>query len=211
MTQEFIRERQYFKAVSPKTIIWYGCSFAAFQGALESKQAIQQRIVELRQRNASPITINSYLRCINSYFRWLHVEHGKDLVIISKLKEEQKILATFLASAIKSMVSYRAATLGRRRVHTLVCLLLDTGLRISEALSPTNTNVDLDNLAIKVYGKAASTVLCHSPLSCASCFGGGSNGHRGQTPGFSLQRRTTRRSASEISRQNSRLLGRSSV
>ena len=81
------------------------------------------------------------------------MEHGKDLVTIPKLKEEQKILATFAASAINSMVSYRASSQGERRLHTLVCLLLDTGLRISEALSLTKNDVDLDNLAIKVYGK----------------------------------------------------------
>jgi len=105
MTRDFIRERRYLKTVSPKTIIWYGCSFKAFEGALESKEAARQRIVELRQRNVSPITINSCLRCINAYFRWLHEEHGKDLVTIPKLKEEQKILATFSPSAIRSMVS----------------------------------------------------------------------------------------------------------
>jgi integrase/recombinase XerD len=152
MTQEFIRERQYLKAVSPKTIIWYGCSFKAFEGALESKEAVRQRIVELRQRNVSPITVNSYLRCINAYFMWLHEEHGKDLVRIPKLKEEQKILATFSPSAIRSMVSYKAGP-SERRLHTLVCLLFDTGLRISEALSLTKESVDLDNLAIKVHGK----------------------------------------------------------
>jgi integrase/recombinase XerD len=153
MTQDFIRERRYLKAVSPKTIIWYGCSFKAFERALESKEAVRQRIVELRQRNVSPITINSYLRCINAYFMWLHQEHGKDLVRIPKLKEEQKILATFSESAIKSMVSYKAASLNERRLHTMVCVLFDTGLRISEALTLTKENVDLDNLAIKVYGK----------------------------------------------------------
>jgi integrase/recombinase XerD len=152
MTQDFIRERQYLKAVSPKTIIWYGCSFKALHGALESKESVRQRIVELRQRSVSPITINSYLRCINAYFMWLHQEHGKDLVRIPKLKEEQKILTTFSPSAIKSMVSYKPRP-SERRLHTLVCLLFDTGLRISEALSLTKENVDLDNLAIKVHGK----------------------------------------------------------
>jgi hypothetical protein len=34
--------------------------------------------VELRQRNVSAITINSYLRCINAYFMWLHHEHGRE-------------------------------------------------------------------------------------------------------------------------------------
>ena len=34
MTQDFIRERQYLKAVSRShTVIWYGCSFNAFEGA----------------------------------------------------------------------------------------------------------------------------------------------------------------------------------
>jgi hypothetical protein len=42
MTQEFLRERQYLKAVSPQTIIWYGCSFKAFEGALDSKEAIHE-------------------------------------------------------------------------------------------------------------------------------------------------------------------------
>jgi integrase/recombinase XerD len=155
MTQDFIRQRQYLKAVSPKTIIWYGCSFKAFDGALESKKAVRQRIVELRQRNVSPITINSYLRCINAYFMWLHEEHGKDLVRIPKLKSKKsrRFWRRFPPSAIKSMVSYKATGQNERRLHTLVCLLFDTGLRISEALSVTKENVDLDNLAIKVNGK----------------------------------------------------------
>ena len=60
---------------------------------------------------------------------------------------------SFPPSAIKSMVSYKATGQNERRLHTLVCLLFDTGLRISEALSVTKENVDLDNLAIKVNGK----------------------------------------------------------
>lgn len=46
MTQDFIRERQYLKAVSPKTIIWYGCSFSAFHGALESTRTDMARFSE---------------------------------------------------------------------------------------------------------------------------------------------------------------------
>src|ERR1035438_10511532 len=130
MTQDFIRQRQYLKAVSPKTAIWYGCSFSAFEGALTSKEAVRQRIVELRQRNVSPITINSCLRCINAYFRWLHTEHGRALLTIPKLKEEQKILATFTPTAIKTIVSYHPSTRPERRLHTITYPLLDTGLRI---------------------------------------------------------------------------------
>jgi hypothetical protein len=45
MAQEFIREREYLKAVSrPHILIWYGCSFKAFEGALDSKDAMQDCI-----------------------------------------------------------------------------------------------------------------------------------------------------------------------
>ena len=78
MTEQFIQERRYLLGVSPRTAIWYQCSFRAFEGAIEGKEEVRQRIVELRQRNVSAITINSYLRCINAYFMWLHHEHGRE-------------------------------------------------------------------------------------------------------------------------------------
>ena len=58
MTEQFIQGRKYLKAVTPKTLLWYKCSFAAFSGAIGSREAINKRIVELRDRGVSPITIN---------------------------------------------------------------------------------------------------------------------------------------------------------
>jgi len=49
VTEQFIQERKYLKAVSPKTIVWYHCSFKAFAGAMESNAAVNQSIVELRE------------------------------------------------------------------------------------------------------------------------------------------------------------------
>jgi hypothetical protein len=37
LIEEFIRERTYFKNVSPKTVIWYRSSFQAFEGAMEAR------------------------------------------------------------------------------------------------------------------------------------------------------------------------------
>jgi site-specific recombinase XerD len=153
LTNDFIRERQYLRAVTPKTLIWYGCSFKAFENALESKQAVQQRIVELRQRNVAPVSINSYLRCINAYFRWLHQEHGRDLVVISKLKEEQKILATLNADQIRRMMHFKPTTKNEALYHTVALLILDGGYRISEVLSLPLEHCDFDNLVVKVRGK----------------------------------------------------------
>jgi hypothetical protein len=39
-TEQFIRERMYLKGVSPKTVAWYRHSFKAFNGALNSRDAV---------------------------------------------------------------------------------------------------------------------------------------------------------------------------
>jgi hypothetical protein len=74
VTGEFIQHRLYLTGVSPKTVQWCRCSFRAFAGALESKQAIIGRITEIKQRGASHITINRYLRAVNAYFMWQYKE-----------------------------------------------------------------------------------------------------------------------------------------
>jgi hypothetical protein len=74
--ENFIQERVYLKGVSPRTVEWYHGAFRAFNNALESKQTIMARIAELKAWGVSHIIINSRLRCINAYFRWLHQEHG---------------------------------------------------------------------------------------------------------------------------------------
>lgn len=158
-TEEFIKERRILKNVSPKTINWYNQSFKTFQGALDSKSTIIQRIAELRARGVQAVSVNSWLRCVNAYFRWLHLEYGKELIRIPRLKEEQKILATFSSEQVKRIVSYKPQTRNLTRAHMVACLLFDTGLRISEALFLRKQEVDFDNLCIKVHGKGGKQRL----------------------------------------------------
>jgi site-specific recombinase XerD len=153
MTREFMRERQYLKAVSPQTLAWYTCSFKAFENALDSKAAVVQRIVELRERGLSSISINTYLRCINAYFAWLHKEHGRELLRIPKLKEEQKILSTLTREQISHLIAFRPKGFNEARTHTAALLMLDGGYRISEILGLALANCDFDNLVVKVRGK----------------------------------------------------------
>lgn len=153
MTEQFIKERTYLKGVSPNTLLWYRDSFKAFQDATDSKIAIVQRIGELMQRGVKPVSINTYLRCVNAYLRWLHTEHGQTLLKIPKLKEEQKVLATFSSEQVKSLLGFKPKGKNQARAHAVCCLLLDTGLRISEALGVRHQDIDLDNMLVKVTGK----------------------------------------------------------
>ena len=135
-TNQFITERSYLKGVSHATIQWYHSSFKAFEGGLDSKQAIIERIGTLRKTN-SAISVNTYLRCLNAYFRWRHEEHGADLIKIPRLTEEQKVLATLTADHVKRLLQFSPKGRNLKRAHTLTLLLLDTGLRFAEALSLT--------------------------------------------------------------------------
>jgi integrase/recombinase XerD len=154
LTEQFIQERTYFKNVTSKTIDWYRQSFHAFDGAMDSRASIGDRIGKLRTSGVSAISVNTYLRAVNAFLRWSHTEgHSPELIRIPKLKEEDKILATLTPEHVQRLIGFRPRGKYKQRIHPLACLLLDTGLRIDEALSLPRDNVDFDNLLLHVHGK----------------------------------------------------------
>ena len=91
---------------------------------------------------------------MNAFFRWAHTEgHSAELIRIPKLKEDDKVLATLTPEHVQRLIGFRPRGKHQQRIHTLACLLLDTGLRIDEALSLRRDNVDFDNLLLHVLGK----------------------------------------------------------
>jgi integrase/recombinase XerD len=152
LIEQFIQERKYFKNVTPKTVAAYRQSFHAFEGAMDSKATVGERIAKLRDRGVSAISVNSYLRSVNALFRWGHTEGHipGELIRVPKLKEEQKVLPILSPDQIHRVIGFKPRREVECQIHTLACLLLDTGLRIDEALSLTHDDVDLDNLLIRV-------------------------------------------------------------
>lgn len=154
LQEQFITERKVFKGVSPATVLWYEQSLKRFEGALESREAIGRRIMELRQRGLSPISINTYLRCVRAYLNWAYGEgHIKERIKVGYIKAEQKVIATLSPEQVRQLIAFRPRGTNATRCHVAVCLLLDTGLRISEALGLRREDVDFDNLLLRVVGK----------------------------------------------------------
>lgn len=59
-------------------------------------------------------------------------------------------MATFSQEQVTKLLNYQAKSPTLRRVQVLAAVLLDTGLRVAEALALTKSDVDLDNLLIDV-------------------------------------------------------------
>jgi site-specific recombinase XerD len=168
---QFTTELKYIRNVSPGTLNLYKQSFKHFAGTLDTKEAIIRRVGELRDRGVKAVSVNTYLRCINVYFHWRDGKGEKCCpqcthIRIPKLKEEQLILATFTPQHVKALLDWRPKHFAEVRLHTLVCLYLDTGLRLSEALGLAKTDVDLENLVLKVKGKGGKHRLVPISVEC---------------------------------------------
>ncbi len=62
---------------------------------------------------------------------------------IKKVKEEQKVIQTFSENQLQAVIDFKPKTFAERRLHSLLLLLIDTGIRIDEALTLKRENVDL--------------------------------------------------------------------
>ncbi|HEY2013671.1 MAG TPA: hypothetical protein VGH38_09235, partial [Bryobacteraceae bacterium] len=98
-------------------------AFKAFDGALGSKAAVNQRIMELRESRLSAISVNSYLGVLNAFFKWSNQQ-----IKIPRLKKEQKILATFTPDHIRRLVQWKPVGRNETWVYAMALTALDCGL-----------------------------------------------------------------------------------
>ena len=87
--RRFSCERQFIKNVSPCTLEAYQWAWKAFAPVLSGKDHVSkadviQHIEELRSGGLSPVTVNTYVRSVNAFCRWLFEEgHAPILLRIS--------------------------------------------------------------------------------------------------------------------------------
>jgi integrase/recombinase XerD len=155
--EQFIREKQYLLNVSPRTVAGYRWAWKAFEPALKGKTSVTEpdvlnRIADLRSGGLSTVSVNTYLRSVNTFCSWLFAEgYCSAHLRIPRLKEDKKVLQTFSNTQVAKMIGFRGRNLTEQRIHVLTCLLLDTGARIDEALSvERHTDIDWDQLLLKI-------------------------------------------------------------
>ena len=131
---QFLKERKYRRNVSPQTIEWYETAWTAFRKCAtpsatcpgDLRQAHLEGFVYVsRDRGVRPVTVNTWLKALNTFFGWLH-ERG-DLptkIRLKPLKVEKRLVPTIDADAIRTIVTYKPpmwVTLNKKHGRSTTC------------------------------------------------------------------------------------------
>ena len=165
---DYVSDRRYLRNVSPKTLSWFHDAWKAFGPHLEPillnggsvPDGVRAGIATLLAKGVKPVSINSYLTCVRAFLNWLYSEgHLAAKPRVQLLKYERKVISTFTPQQIQAMLTFKPYGLNATRTWTAACLILDTGLRLSETLTLRKGDVDFDNLVLKVKGKGGKQRL----------------------------------------------------
>ena len=157
--QQFIRERQYIANVSPATVEWYKNSLKWLPSESPSQEQLKDVVMRMREKGLKATGCNCAARAINAYLHWSSAGSEKKCgpgcphLRVPKVKEPELVLPTFTAAQIKCLLKWKPKAKCSRRLHLLILILLDTGCRISEALTLRVRDVDMDNMLVTLDGK----------------------------------------------------------
>jgi integrase/recombinase XerD len=160
--EQFVQAGLYLRGWSPKTVVIYRRAFVSFTrsqdnaaGSTElTKVSFELWIVRMRQRGLSPAGCNIYIRAMNAFSSWLQEQNYiAEAVVLRQIRVPQKQLAVFSDAEVAAILAHRPKRFTQIRLWTLINLLIDTGMRIDEALTLRTDRVDFDNLLLVVAGK----------------------------------------------------------
>lgn len=157
---DFIRERRFLHNVSDNTVSWYSHAFKWLPSESPTQRDLKDVVLRMREAGLKETGCNAAIRAINAYLHWSSgSEHkcgaGCTHPRIRQLREPENILPTLTETQVHAIVNWKPKPkdFHERRLHLLSLLLLDTGCRITEALTTRVSDVDLDNLLIVLRGK----------------------------------------------------------
>jgi integrase/recombinase XerD len=102
----------------------------------------------MREAGLKPVTCNGNIRVVKTYLRWKELPFK-----LNYLKVEEKELQLFKPERVRGIIQFKPRTVNDKRVHVLVMTLLDTGLRLEDAIRISAEHIDFDSLLVSVEGQ----------------------------------------------------------
>lgn len=170
--ESFVQAGRFLKNWSPKTERSYRQAFSSFQQSQREAQTadtsasasnltkaqLETWVVGMRQDGRTPGGCNVYIRGMNSFCSWLREEgHIPAPLKLKLLKVPTTTLRGFSDAEIRTLLAFRAKGFFAVRTWTLIQTLLDTGIRIEEALTLRTLQLNLEALTMTVVGKGDKT------------------------------------------------------
>ena len=155
-----------------RTIAWHRENLHAFKKALKEQniepdlEKINYRTIKnnfilyaIEKWDNKPQTINMRIRTLRQFFRFL-IQEGylaeNPVARVNKLKTEEVLVVSMTrGQVIKIMSTSNRKTFTGLRDFTVMILLLDTGLRLSEISHLKISDINFKERLIKVMGKGA--------------------------------------------------------
>lgn len=150
----FVEQGTFLRNWTPATIRTYKQGLRAFDLEVPTKADLDAWVIRMRTKGLSPGGCNMYIRTINAYLTWLFEQHHTPEHLRIKLLRAPLKQLTLLSDAdVHKLVMFKPLSRLELRTHALTLTLLDTGVRIEEAITLTRLGVNLDQQFLTVMGK----------------------------------------------------------
>lgn len=130
--------------------------------------ALKAKVNEaVRKGTPKPITVNTYLRNIQSFLNWCRkkrqgftvTDFDEDFVETLRLAEGDEQIVILTDDQIKRFTEYAPKSFNQARVWTMGMMMLDNGVRQEGALDLLVSDVDFSNNVISIIGKGNKTYM----------------------------------------------------
>lgn len=160
--EEFITDCK-LRNLSERTVKWYSDTIRLVFKDINVKyidkvtsEDIKTHILEQKKLNKTANTINGRIRALKSFFSYLSGQGICENIMsnISTLKEKQQKIIPLSLDKIRKLLSIPDKnTFSGLRDYTIMSLMLDTGLRVSEVTGIRKKDINIETNGIFVTGK----------------------------------------------------------
>ena len=149
--EEFVEEKKYLTNVTDNTVDHYHCAYHAWGKFLPedpkdiNEAVLKKAVIAMQKSGISTISVNTYIRPLNTYLRWL-----KTGLKVPYLIEPEHVPRTFTPDQVQQLLALRPRGVADRRVALAIAIVADCGLRAEEMLGLEVHDIDLESCLIRV-------------------------------------------------------------